>query len=281
MADFGQFRGFGDKLFQGQLPTKLGMNSNDYDDTDAIAFYNRVTTAGGSLSTIEQIAINKLVLDLKSYGLWTKMKAIYPMVGASAAACSQNLKSSSFTGTFTSGWTFASTGVTPNGTSAYMDSGLNMSLQLNQNNAHISVYLRTNVTSATVSIGASGAGANNGMYIYPKLVGTSAYFSAFNSTNGNSAGTVSSSLGLFIASRLSSTSEQFFQNTSKTSNTNNSSTPASRNIYIGAFNNNGSTSDYDTRQNALATIGDGLTDTEVTNFYTSVQAFQTTLSRQV
>jgi len=25
MADFGQFRGFGDKLFQGQLPTKLGL----------------------------------------------------------------------------------------------------------------------------------------------------------------------------------------------------------------------------------------------------------------
>jgi hypothetical protein len=30
----------------------------------------------------------------------------------------------SFTGTFTSGWTFASTGVTPNGTSAYMDTNL-------------------------------------------------------------------------------------------------------------------------------------------------------------
>jgi hypothetical protein len=30
MADFGQFRGFGDKLFQGQLPTKLGMTANDF-----------------------------------------------------------------------------------------------------------------------------------------------------------------------------------------------------------------------------------------------------------
>ena len=53
------------------------------------------------------------------------MKAIYPMVGASAAACAQNLKSSSFTGTFTSGWTFASSGVTPNGTSAYFNTYIN------------------------------------------------------------------------------------------------------------------------------------------------------------
>lgn len=30
MADFGQFRGFGDKLFQGQLPTQLGMLKDDY-----------------------------------------------------------------------------------------------------------------------------------------------------------------------------------------------------------------------------------------------------------
>jgi len=31
----------------------------------------------------------------------------------------------------------------------------------------------------------------------------------------------------------------------------------------------------------LALIADGLTDTEASNFYTAVQAFNTTLSRQV
>jgi hypothetical protein len=70
-------------------------------DSDAQAFFDRVTTASGSLSTTEQAAVNQLVLDLKANSIWTPMKAIYPMVGASAAACAQNLKSSSFTGTFT------------------------------------------------------------------------------------------------------------------------------------------------------------------------------------
>jgi hypothetical protein len=35
------------------------------------------------------------------------------------------------------------------------------------------------------------------------------------------------------------------------------------------------------RECAFSSIGDGLTDTQASNFYTAVQAFQTTLSRQV
>jgi hypothetical protein len=103
-------------------------------DADAQAFFNRVTAAGGSLTATEQTAVNTLVLELKGYSIWSSMKAIYPMVGASAAACAQNLKSASFTGTFTSGWTFASTGVTPNGTSAFMNTTLNSLNDLTLNN---------------------------------------------------------------------------------------------------------------------------------------------------
>jgi hypothetical protein len=38
---------------------------------------------------------------------------------------------------------------------------------------------------------------------------------------------------------------------------------------------------YYANQFAFASIGDGLTNTEAANFYTAVQAYQTTLSRQV
>ncbi len=48
-------------------------------DTDAQAFFDRVTTAGGSLSNTEKTAVNQLVLDMKSYSIWSKMKAIYPL----------------------------------------------------------------------------------------------------------------------------------------------------------------------------------------------------------
>ena len=150
MPDFGIMRGFneklfGDKLVAGQLPTQLGLiGSSDFGiDADAQAFFDRVTAATGTLSATEKSAINTLVVQMKADNIWNSMKAIYPMVGSSAAACAQNLKSSSFTGSFTSGWTFASTGVTPNGTSAYFDTFFIPSVEFSGANASISVYTRT------------------------------------------------------------------------------------------------------------------------------------------
>ena len=46
-------------------------------DADALAFFARVTAAGGSLSLTEKTATNQLVLDLKANGLWTPMNGIY------------------------------------------------------------------------------------------------------------------------------------------------------------------------------------------------------------
>jgi len=52
-------------------------------------------------------------------------------------------------------------------------------------------------------------------------------------------------------------------------------------ILLGARQLSASVDSYGTRQLAFASIGDGLDDTQASNFYTAVQAFQTTLSRQV
>jgi hypothetical protein len=122
-------------------------------DADAAAFFARVTAAGGTLTATEQTAVNALVLAMKADGTWTKMKAIYPMVGSSAAACAQNLKSASFTGTFSSGWTFASGGITGNGTSAFMNSGLVANGNISQNSCHISYYSRTDNNLPTCMMG--------------------------------------------------------------------------------------------------------------------------------
>ena len=56
-------------------------------------------------------------------------------------------------------------------------------------------------------------------------------------------------------------------------------------IILGALNNNGIGTPiptaYSPREQAFASIGDGLTDAEATAFYNAVQAFQTSLGRQV
>jgi hypothetical protein len=253
-------------------------------DADAVAFFTRVTTAGGTLSTTEKQAVNQLVLDLKANSLWTPMKAIYPMVGASAAACAQNLKSSSFTGTFTSGWTFASTGVTPNGTSAYMDSTLIPNTSLTLNNTHLSIYSRTN--TASQSRGDMGAYTSTALdaLTLATAFGNISYMGAYSfALLGNYIQFANTdSRGFYLNTRISSTSLKGFKNSTLSATvTNTSGSLTNKSIYIGAENNNGTGASFSNREYAFASIGDGLTDTQASNFYTAVQAFQTTLSRQV
>ena len=64
-----------------------------------------------------------------------------------------------------------------------------------------------------------------------------------------------------------------------TQNVSQNTTP-SLNIWIGARNNINAQF-YTNRECAFASVGNGLTDTEAANLYTAVQAFQTTLGRQV
>jgi len=256
-------------------------------DADAQAFFDRVTTAGGTLSTTEKTATNQLVLDMKAAGIWSAMRAVYPMVGASAAACAQNLKSSSFTGTFTSGWTFASTGVTPNGTSAYMNTGFSPTVNLTNYSAHSSVYNRSTGSNAGFDLGItnSSAGFANEFLLAARRGGVS--ISAFyDFTNPTAQIQISSAsgLGFFNNSITSTTSQKLYKNGAVIgSNTLlNATTPSNYPIYLGAVNNeNTGAVEYTTKQYAFMTIGDGLTDTQASNFYTAVQAFQTTLARNV
>jgi hypothetical protein len=262
-------------------------------DPDAAAFFARVTAAGGTLSATEKSAVNQLVLDMKDDGIWTPMKAIYPMVGASAAACAQNLKSSSFTGTFTAtGWTFASTGVTGNGTSAYMDTNVNASTNLTFNSIHLSFYSRTNSnTGAKTEIGA----IDNTITFLPlvalqikrteSLVQNRFVSLAYSFTAADTLNTENlDSKGYYLLTRTASNSFKHFKNSIQqgtTRTTNSQTTAPNRNLYIGASNRAGTGGDYSDRECAFASIGDGLTDTEASDFYTAVQAFQTTLSRNV
>jgi hypothetical protein len=281
MPDFGIFRGFndklfGDKLYAGQLPINLGLigSSNFGFDVDAQAFFDRVTAAGGTLSSSEKLAIDTLVKQMKLDGIWTKMKAIYPMVGASAAACAQNLKSSSFTGTFNGGWTFASTGVLPNGSTGYMNTGLIPNVDLQQNSSHLSVYIRGTNTDNQIYIGGRGTSITILNYIL------NFGFIAIN--NGDTPTTIDRGQGLYINSRTSSTNLLRVKNGVVGNTLTVTSTGLhERPLWLGAYNNDNSILFPSKNENAFASIGDGLDATEASNFYTAVQAFQTTLFRNV
>lgn len=241
-------------------------------DADAQAFFDRVATAGGTLSTTEKNAVNQLVLDLKANSLWAPMKAVYPMVGASAAACAQNLKSSSFTGTFTSGWTFASTGVTPNGVSAYMNTNCAPN-NMSQNSLSGFIYNRTDSTLITLNgctqFEINDFDPNRNLY------------GAVNNTELQ-IGIQTTTLGFWGVSRISSSGWAAYKNGNNIVNkTQTSVTPSSLSVFMSSRNVVGMPLTFGDKQVAFYCIGDGLTDTQASNFYTAVQAFQTTLSRQV
>jgi hypothetical protein len=265
-------------LTASEISQNYNAQKGRYGDADYLAFYSRVIAAGGSLTETEQIATNQLVLDLKANGIWTAMKAIYPMVGASAAACAQNLKSSSFTGSFSSGWTFASTGVKPNG-SAFMNTGLAPSANISQNSVSISYYSRTNrVATNEFDMGVENDGQS---VIFMSIYYAGDSYGRINAFVDVGATSSSNTQAFYQVIRNNGTQYNWFRNTSKSVASQNSGAPlATSAIYIGKVNGHGAGVSSQ-KECAFSSIGDGLTDTQATNFYTAVQAFNTTLSRQV
>lgn len=251
-------------------------------DADAQAYFSRVTTAGGTLTTTEQNAVNQLVLDMKANGTWTAMKAIYPMVGSSAAACAQNLKSSSFTGTFSSGWTYASTGVTTNGLSSYFDTALNPSMTFGSNYASFGVYWRNTFLTAQTNIIGCSLTSDNQRFDLGYDAGVAVPFVATGNT-GSDVSSDTNNIGFVIATRQSSIINKLFRNnTLKVNGTKAFTANPNFNFYFGARNSGSGINYYSNNQNiAFGFIGDSLTDTQASNFYTAVQSFQTTLGRQV
>jgi len=255
-------------------------------DSDAQAFI----TAAGITDNTQKTAINTLVLDMKGFGIWTKMKAIYPFVGGTASTHKWNLKNpldtnAAFRLVFSGGWTHSTTGALPNGTNAYANTFLATSA-IGLNSGHISFYSRSNLSpAASIEIGALKLGPDSysDVIINYTLVGMLGRFNA----TGYVSALNSDSRGFYITNRTAINVIKFHKNstiainsTILPQNTSNVS------IFIGAANNHGvGTIDvadyYSAKECAFASIGDGLTDTEAANFYTAVQAFNTTLSRNI
>lgn len=230
-------------------------------------------------------AINNLVISLKAAGLWTKMKAIYPVVGGNAWSHKFNLKDPRdadsayrllFTNASGGAWVHSSTGMTPNGTSDYADTYLNSSTKLTPNDTHLSFYSRSNVAGGVyVEIG-----NYNGTSVI-NLRPTMAF--AIGGPSSASYNATTNSTGFWLTSRTSNIVLKGYRNgiLDATSTSLMNSSYANLNLLIAARNESGTPLYFSTKQCAFASIGDGLTDTEAANFYTIVQTYQTALGRQV
>jgi hypothetical protein len=246
-------------------------------DPDAQAFI----TAAAITDPTQQVAINTLVVDLKGYSIWTKMKALYPFVGGTSTSTSYNLKDTTqYQISWNGGWTWGVNGVNGNAANSYGNTGFIPSAVTAQNSFAYGFYSRTNIDALTVDMGGVGSVATGYMMLFARY--SNQIYNVINSgvIYTNSANT--NSQGFYVGSRTTATTIKNYKNgTLLTTGITPSSGNANGTLYIGAFNNNGALQYSTNRQYALSFISDGLTDTEAANFYTAVQAFQTTLSRQV
>jgi hypothetical protein len=253
-------------------------------DADAVAF---LAAAGITDATITS-AICTLVTTMKADGTWAKCSAIYPMVGGTATTHKFNLKNpadtnAAFRLSFVGGWTHSANGALPNGSNAYANTFLTPSTTLTLLNTHLSFYSRTsaignNQRDIAAYVGGTtpsfSIGTNTGV-----LISDHYWF-----TTNRISRSIPNAQGLMLTSRTNDTTHKAFRNgvqlgaTDTVSNA--GKTMPNISLFLGAANGS-PISAYSNKQYAFASIGSGLTDAEAAALYTAVQAFNTTLSRQV
>ena len=244
-------------------------------DPDAQAFI----TAAGITNPTQQTAINTLVVSLKANGIWTKMKAIYPMVGGTATSHKFNLKDPrdldvAFRLSFVGGVTHNSNGITVNGVNGYCQTWINngSTINITATNSGYGIYSRTENTVAGDDIGYFNSPA-----MYVRFVNNLTYMRGISASPDNfNNGT---SLGLFHMYGKTSASTGFWNNTKKL--TGGIGTKDSPSAYSGGVLIGRGTGGFSNRNYSLAFFSESFSDTEASNLYTAVQAFQTTLGRQV
>ena len=252
--------------------------------TGVIASMKKLPSAGNGVLTTAWItatsetdttiisALNTLETDLTTYGLTAKIKALYPFVGGSAVKHKYNFMDTAVKElTFSGGWTHSANGAQPNGTNGQADTGVSKADWASLNSLSFGVYSRTNIQGIYADMGMGGTDDFN-MYSY--AVGGNYY--RVGATDGSQVSAGTNSLGLFVGNRIDATTVRCLSNGTITGKTVVQNFTNTQNCFIGQ-----SLGNYSPRQYALSFFADGLTDANLNNLNTLVQAFQTTLSRQV
>jgi hypothetical protein len=245
-------------------------------DSDALAFI----TAAGITNNTQKSAVNQLVLDLKSYSLWSKIKAIYPFVGGTASSHKWNLKDPrdldvAFRLTFNGGGTHSSNGYT-GGSNAYANTFLNTNtIGMSVNSLSIGFYATTNISDTNkMYMGASGLPESYTFINTTRLAMNTLSISTWTGYK----------IGLLVGNRTNSTQQIYYRNgVVDATFSANSNINVNEPIFILTRSTPGAIPglEYYNGNCGLAFISDGLSTTENLNMYNAVQLYETTLGREV
>lgn len=249
-------------------------------DADAQAFITATGISGTNAS-----AINTLVIDLKAANIWSKMKALYPIIGGSATSHKFNLKDprdldAAYRLVFAGGVTHSSNGFAGNGTNGWANTFVNPNTLFTSGFASNGIYNRVSTTNQGIYIGTT-VGSINFFRINP-IGGAIRHFNrgpAAAQTNH----VVLNELGFSANSRTSNTLLTSIDNTGalQTNTTNVTIAYSGFIIPLLVNNSSGAYNSYSNAQLSFAYISDALTSSELTTLKSINQTYQTTLGRQV
>jgi len=255
--------------------------SYSYTDADANAYIS-----AASLTSSEKESAYKLIVDLKSNSLYTKMQAIYMFKGASAAQHKFNAKNpvdtdAAFRLTFTGTATFSNLGYQLNGAS-YANSYFIPSTYQNVNSNGITIVCGTNnaATSAdAVDIGAYNSGSqcelitvknNNSNYLRATRV------------NGAEVGQtgINESRGIFTGTKQSATVTKFIINAIQIATGNSGGSLPNVSCYIGALNLSGSPYGHSSQRIQMVLFHEGLSDYESATLHSIIDLSESIAGRK-
>jgi hypothetical protein len=258
-------------------------------DPDAQAFFTAEAAAGVTLTSTQETAVNNLVVNLKAAGIWSKFRALYPIVGGTATAHKFNLinpadTDAAFRLVFSGGWVHSATGMLPNGTNTFANTFLSASANFTVYNTHVSVYSRTQSTGGNqFDMGYFASGVSSFLLsAYNGSVG-SAVSDQYSNTQSRIQYVNTNTLGHYIGNRLAINNHKLYKNGSQVASTTLSSNLGLTNqiLYLAAYRSGTSAFGNSAREQAFASIGEGLTDTEAQLFYQIVEGYQYELGRNV
>lgn len=249
-------------------------------DSDSLNF---IATANLTLIS-QKYAIADLVSSLKTANLWTKLYAIYPFIGGTAASHRFNLKDSrdldaAYRISFVGSATHSATGVLWNGTNSYGNTFIIPSTIFGTSGSGLGYFSRTGGVPPTTDI--VEFGADN--------TATQAFFI---STNHNAGGTVTrhfatlsvlpnknSGAGLYSMFRLGTTSYSVYENGLLLGTGTSDGAIPTVPMYIGALNLANAPYGYSKREVAFAFVSSYLNITEQATLYNIIRDYQRSLSR--
>ena len=221
-------------------------------------------------------AVDNYVKSLKDNLIYSKFKAIYPLIGDTVLQMKWNLKNpldtdAAFRLAFFGSGILSATGWKGNGANAYLETFLNQSTHITANSESVGYYLRT-----SSSVGFEGGVLATGNIGTSFIIRPTSFFRC--QSGGERSLSLANTTGLIAISRLNSTNYKVQSRDNLTLSTQTSTTRPNKTFWIGDINGNSSPSN---KEYAFSYISEGLTDAELLSHNTAVENLQTALKRNV